>query len=787
MRLAVLAGVAASGLAGPAGADGGVPAKPKLIATGKSPVAVLLRAWYREGEAAGNVGDFYDNRDSGHSLLDTRLLPQLDRVKYTEQMKRQKLHIGAQVHFFFPHVTIGNSSTAANDISWGSNTRRCQMSPAAMRILHRQYRGSHLYVYPEHRDHDAGHNGLGGYGDLFPANMPYVIISQGSSGSDRPFVEAVAYTLAAFRPEVKKKLITTGLLMPTVQMIFRASSRNVRDPKDYLTGKAHPTAFAAENIDKLKMVKLAHAIQLDSLPPAIRLSVVEEDLAEHGRDYFQPGQSEKLFDTPASIVRIWRTVKGRRRMVVRAAGADVNNRTLSYHWTVLRGDAGRISIKPLNDNASVVEIVLDYHPRMPIRPGAELQSNRVDIGAFVHNGVHYSAPAFVCFYSLDSEARTYDARGRIVEIDYAAGDVAVGYPSRKLKPIDDRYTITNWPDLLELIAAGPGPKNFATEIIRNRLSEDEIAVIGETADKLRLAAARQASLKEAMTTAQADQKIAQAEIDATKKKNALDDADANTHLRELRLTLTRAERHARNTRSALARIRKNSRRILTNPRRRLAGGSSVKNCVENILREIVSNPALYIENAASIDEAVRNASPQAKQRFSIARNALLADDILAVDEPGRYRLMPMLPGGAPPADRLSNHQRSRLKQFNAAILQEVLYPGLLKLPFRRNYVSAILSTPKNWRDVYRYDPAGRLIGWTRHSPSGATEFTYDGAEILKKDSLDRPVEARTVRYVIEKNSRGLPRLLKQLPGDETILYEYESDADLIGKPRRKPK
>lgn len=474
-------------------------------------------------------------------------------------------------------------------------------------------------------------------------------------------------------------------------------------------------------------------------------------------------------------------------MVVRAAGADANNRTLSYHWVVLRGDAGRISIKPLNDTASVVEIVLDYHPRMPIKPSAELQSNRVDIGAFVHNGVHYSAPAFVCFYSLDNEARTYDDQGRIVEIDYAAGDVTVGYPSTKLQPIDDRYPITNWPDLLELISAGQD--TFAIAIIRNKLGEDELALIGETAEKLRLAAARQASLKEAMTAAQTEQKNAQAEIDAaidnntTQPSTTSDDAadKAEIHLRKLRLKLTRAQRHAKNTRSAFARNRKNSRRILTDPRRRLRGGSSVKNRIESILREIATDSTFYIENAAAIDQAVRLASTKGKQRFSAARDALLADCILAVDEPCLYRLKPMIPGEAPPARRLSGHQRSRLKQFNAAILQEILFPGLLKLRFRRNFVSPLLSTPKNWRDVYRYDPAGRLIGWTRHSPSGTAEFTYNGEEILKKDSLGRAVEARTIRYVVEKDSRGYPRRLKQLPGDTTVLYEYESDDDLIGK------
>ena len=40
--------------------------KPVTMIKGK--VGDLLRRWYAEGTAAGNVGDYYDNRDSGHPI-----------------------------------------------------------------------------------------------------------------------------------------------------------------------------------------------------------------------------------------------------------------------------------------------------------------------------------------------------------------------------------------------------------------------------------------------------------------------------------------------------------------------------------------------------------------------------------------------------------------------------------------------------------------------------------------------------------------------------------------------
>src|SRR5215470_7335669 len=55
----------------------------KPITTARGEVGDLLRGWWKEGTAAGNVGDFYDNRDGKHSDLDTSPYPQLQRFKYT--------------------------------------------------------------------------------------------------------------------------------------------------------------------------------------------------------------------------------------------------------------------------------------------------------------------------------------------------------------------------------------------------------------------------------------------------------------------------------------------------------------------------------------------------------------------------------------------------------------------------------------------------------------------------------------------------------------------------------
>ena len=293
-----------------------------------------------------------------------------------------------------------------------------------MSHLIRQYYENHLYVYPEHHDHDPGHNGEGGqgYGDVYPANCPYFLICQGSSYTDVPFLDAIACTLAAFRPPVKQKIVDHGLMAPTLQQIFRSSYKPVRTPDDYLTGVAHPSVFEGSQIDVEKMVDAAHAMTTDSIPALVKIKVQQQDRPVVGRDYFEVGERENLFDTPSSIARIGRSTQYRRQMIVSAKESiDLEKRPLKFQWVILRGDESRISIKPVEEDGSVAEITVAWHPRRKVQPNSEIESNRIDIGVFAHNGVNWSAPAFVTWYFLDNEDREYDDQGRILSVAYHGG------------------------------------------------------------------------------------------------------------------------------------------------------------------------------------------------------------------------------------------------------------------------------------------------------------------------------------------------------------------------------
>ena len=88
----------------------GAVAAEQPISMAPTPLGEQLRKWELEGTAAGNDGDFYDNRDRGHSALDMKLYPQLRKVVYGEADRKANHDLGAQVAIV-PRVVFGNSST----------------------------------------------------------------------------------------------------------------------------------------------------------------------------------------------------------------------------------------------------------------------------------------------------------------------------------------------------------------------------------------------------------------------------------------------------------------------------------------------------------------------------------------------------------------------------------------------------------------------------------------------------------------------------------------------------
>ena len=254
-----------------------------MLPARKAAASEILREHVRRGRAAGNHGDLYDNRDRGHSTLEPAAHPQLTHVTYDAAARGAGVDYGLGDRLLFDQPTFGNSSTAITDgPHWRSLPRYALTRPdgtGPMRLW-QNLRANHLYIHPAHRDFNDRN------GDLFPANTPYLLVSRGSSGSDQPFLEAVAMIYAAFRPDTKARLIEEHLLVPTVQMVFRRSLQNVRSREGYFSGDAHPAAFEGWQINPARMVSLANAIREGDIPAEVRISVEQENLGTEGVDFF---------------------------------------------------------------------------------------------------------------------------------------------------------------------------------------------------------------------------------------------------------------------------------------------------------------------------------------------------------------------------------------------------------------------------------------------------------------------------------------------------------------------
>lgn len=386
----------------------------------KADGARLLRIYSAQGDANGFAGVVYDNRDRGHSALDPALYPTLAHLKYNETLTENGFDFGLAGRVMLPAVVLGNSSTAMRRGPTARSLPRLAMTNEFWRETTPElYSRNHIYVYPEHRDFDDE--------DRFPVNWPYMITSEGSSYSDLRFLNAVAMTLAAFPKETFEFLRKEGLVAPTVQMIMRRNLSDISDRDDYLSGRAHPSAFYGPMLRPGRMVEQAALLQKDEVPPLVRLRVVEEDFSEIAG---LAGWNERLVDTPAAIGRLWRSFAWEREMVVTTDDTiPPNALPLKFEWKLLRGDTDLVKIEPLDTDGRSARIRVKWHePWNEPGPGKKGAVNRivsrVDIGVFANNGVHDSAPSFVSIDFPGHQRRQYttltDGGRRLLSIDYDA-------------------------------------------------------------------------------------------------------------------------------------------------------------------------------------------------------------------------------------------------------------------------------------------------------------------------------------------------------------------------------
>ena len=369
----------------------------------QDPEAKLLSGLVARGTSQGFDGILYENRDREHSSLPPTLFPNLTFLKYDDALVKHGLDYGYAGAILIPSLVFGNSSTAhTGGTRPRSLVRNAMTTAGGAAVAFRDYVNNSIYVYPEHRDHDAV--------DLYPANWPYTITSQGSSRSDKPFMKAVAMTLAAFPPDTRAALEASGLIAPTVQMILRRNLTLVRTQKHYRSPLAHPSVFSGDRLRIGRMIGQAAALRPEDIPPLVRLRVLSEGFQ---RKAGIASLDEHLFTTPSAISRVWRSLAWEQDMVVSTEPTkDPNGRALSFHWVLLRGDPDRVRIEPLDPDGTSARITINWHDPLTLRSddseeNADRQSSRVDIGVFAWNGRTDSAPAFISVSFPTHQEREY--------------------------------------------------------------------------------------------------------------------------------------------------------------------------------------------------------------------------------------------------------------------------------------------------------------------------------------------------------------------------------------------
>jgi hypothetical protein len=637
----------------------GIAAQP--VTTRTDDIAKQLNEWFANGTAAGLQAITYENRDGQHSPLNTGQYPLLQVFKSTETDKGAATQIRAT-------PTLGNCSMASAATQLGCLPRMYMMDPGGNRFLAQQYLSNNLFIYPEHQDHDIGANGIsGGYGDLLPLNTPCLLISQGSSYTDQPFLQALLSTTAAFRPETQKALIEKRLLCPTLQSILRRANKMVRMPEDYFTGRAHPVVFDGSQIDEAKMIHIAHSMTPEGIPPVVAMQILEETQVEEGKNFFETVGAHpwRLSDTPVSIARILRGNEAEHGMLISLEKTlNPAKGPLQMRAALLQGDPRFVRIE-IGEGKPFIRLRVRWQP--PVITATGIRSHRIDIGLFADNGVNISAPSIISFYMLPNEMHFYDEQGHVSEIHYQTHTPDLGLPVTG--------TDTRWFKVLLALS-------LKDTDLRGRLLEKILTPIERDAlQKQYLALKPQA---DALAAAERDDKR---KDKAAKLRSQLGDA----------------------IRDAL------SQRVGD------ASASTVRGSIEKALQTIAGFDTLYLGLQRELDTlASRSSKSSAVADVRAELHRLIMQGVLIEHASGQIDTMS-------PPDKLSLGERHMLRGLNLTLLSQVLFPDILERSTAPAYVSPRLTTPKQWRDVYRYDPgSGRLLGWIRYEKGRIANFDTEG-------------------------------------------------------------
>lgn len=335
------------------------------------------------GEDAPFAGDLYVNRDARHSMLVVTNYPGLTSVVLDKDGRDRGMDLNLS-NTRYPYPVFGNCSRAlVQGPYWRSLPRAAMTGDARNLKSHvRFYLSNQVWAVPAVYDYAFGATNV--YGDVFASVAPYWIVTEGRSWSDQYYLRAALEATRAMKPEVKREIVRRGLLAPTVQTLLRKSLRSVSEDADYLTDKAHPTAFPPNGLDLKRMKRLSAALTVDSIPPLAAIAGVV------GAPVLEPSaQPELTYLSPFAWAFVLRSPDTLRTFDVRASGGS------EFAFAVVHDEKG--AAKVTRTGPAVARIAIDRQ-KMSV-------TNRVDIAVFARNaGTDWGAPSFLSFAVVDPSA-----------------------------------------------------------------------------------------------------------------------------------------------------------------------------------------------------------------------------------------------------------------------------------------------------------------------------------------------------------------------------------------------
>lgn len=339
--------------------------------------------------SSGNGGDLYLNRDRGHSMLPMKDFPGLTAVRMCAEARQKSLDLDFP-NMAFPYPVFGNCSRAlVTGPLWRSLPRALVTSQAfRLKAMSHFYLSNQIWVFPVVNDCPP----LGKHGDVFASVTPYWIATQGRSWSDQYYLKAALEVSRSLKPDVKKEIVSRGLLAPTVQTIIRRSLKTVKTESDYLTSNAHPTAFPANGLDMGRLKSLSAGLAVESIAPVVSIKGVAVGQSKAGEN--KSGQMPELsYVSPCAWAFVLRKAEPVRTFVIGAEGAE------EYAFCLVHGAKDAAKIEQIGPG--VAKVTLDKT--------LITQSNRVDIAIFGKTEKSgWGAPSFVSFAVLDPDAKYCD-------------------------------------------------------------------------------------------------------------------------------------------------------------------------------------------------------------------------------------------------------------------------------------------------------------------------------------------------------------------------------------------